>query len=275
MRQRSRLRRLRPAARDAVHERQQALARRPQPVRLALDPAQRQQRDAEQAALLAELQRDAGQERVGRSDAERERRGADDRLVQPRVQLAGLAADAGDGDRVLDGAARVGVVAVDRHRRLAHERAEAGVGVDGLDQRAQRRCRGSRRSGTRGSPRGPRCRGGRRGRRRAGRRPRPARRIGRRSGRGRGTPPPRRARAPCRPGRTGRRAAARRRSRPRGRGRCGRRARATGTAHPVRARRRSLRSTAKVESTSRPATRSRIHVLDSTSGMGRVYSETC
>ena len=40
---------------------------------------------------------------------------------------------------------------------------------------------------------------------------------------------------------------------------------------PVRARRRSLRSTAKVESTSRPATRSRIHVLDSTSGMGRVY----
>ena len=83
--------------------------------------------------------------------------------AQPRVQLRGLAAEGRDADRVLEEAARVGVVPVRGGRQLAQAFAKRRVGETPSTSTPQARDGRSRRRGTRGSRPARPCRGASRG----------------------------------------------------------------------------------------------------------------
>ena len=103
----------------------------------ALDAGQPEVDVAEQGAALARQDHRARDEGVHAAAVVQEGGRREQVGVEPRVQLRGLAAERGDGHRVLGQAARVGVVPVLRRRRGAEALAIAGLAEHGLAQRAQ------------------------------------------------------------------------------------------------------------------------------------------
>ncbi len=92
---------------------------------------------AEQRAALARQDHRARDEGIHAAAVVQEGGRREQVGVEPRVQLSGLAAERGDGHRVLGQAARVGVVPVLRRRCGAEALAIAGLAEHGLAERAQ------------------------------------------------------------------------------------------------------------------------------------------
>ena len=153
--------------------RSSAARRASRPLGALLDQAQAEVDVAEQAALLGRPERRPALELARAADVVEERGGEQQVGAQPRVELAGLAAERRDADRVLEQAARVGVVAVRRRRERAQCRPDLASPRNRADQRRAARDARSRRRGTRGSRRARPRRGASRGveRRRIGVRP--------------------------------------------------------------------------------------------------------
>ena len=162
------------------------------------------------------------------ADVVQDRRADQHVRVEPRVQHAGLQRERRHGDRVLEQAAQVGVVARARAGRAAELGPERARRQEGVEQRRAGPGRRPRARGARGSRRARRGRG----RRSAGTRPgRPPRRAGSsaaRPGARRGSAPPGRRPRPGRRARTGRPGSRRRGRRAPGSRRCGRAARRPG-----------------------------------------------
>ena len=91
---------------------------------------------AEQPALVGQPDLRAVGELARLAQVVHERGGHQQVRVEPRVQLAGLERERRDGDRVLEQAAEVGVVAAARARGAAPGRAQLGVAEQLLQQRA-------------------------------------------------------------------------------------------------------------------------------------------
>ena len=187
---------------------------------------------AEQAALVGRPERRAAPELPDPADVVEQRRGEQQVGAQPRVQLRGLARQRRHADRVLEQAARVGVVRLGG-RQLPQRRRISASPRSRATTAARPGCETSPR-GTRESRRARRRRGASAARGRPDRR-RPPRPSGSRAAAGRRSSRRARARARRRPRQSARRAARRRsRSGPRS-VRSGRRARAqVGRALPRR-----------------------------------------
>ena len=195
-----------------------------------LDEPQAEVDVAEQAALLGRPEGRAAAQLADAPDVVQQRRGEQQIGAQPRVELRGLARQRRDADRVLEQAARVGVMRLGG-RQLPQRLPDLAVAEEAPDDRSQAGMRQLRRRGTRGSRPARRRRGASaaRGRPDPRRRPRPS---GSRAGAGCRSSRRGRARARRRPRRSGRPAARRpSRSAPRS-GRSSRPARASGTARP-------------------------------------------
>lgn len=91
-------------------------------------------RDSEQAALLRERQHGTVDERISRADGEQDAGRADDGRIEPGMEQGEFATRRRHAHRVLQRAARVGVVPLDAHRRGAKTRAKRRIAEDGLGE---------------------------------------------------------------------------------------------------------------------------------------------